>query len=216
MQPSRSSARAVREHMAKLGEDGLPPFPPPRPWPEISPEIAGGELWVFGYGSLMWHPGFPHQESCVSRLHGYNRDLCVWSWVYRGTLNAPGLVLGLDRGGSCIGVAYRVPDRHKRAAVAYLYRRELTTGIYRPLRKLVTLGDGRSVRALTFVVDRRQDQYAGRLPFDRVVGIVRSARGQRGRNAEYVLNTVRHLDELGIPCRRLERLARTIDTAVTR
>jgi cation transport protein ChaC len=190
--------------MQHLGDDGLPPYPPPRPWPQ-APALES-PLWVFGYGSLIWHPGFPWRESCVGRVYGHHRALCVWSWVYRGTVQLPGLVLGLDRGGSCTGVAYRVGDEHRDATVAYLLRRELTTEVYRPETRQVVLDDGRRVNALTFLVDRRRDQYAGCLPPEQVARVVARASGRRGRNTDYVRNTVAHLEELGIPCRRLRRV----------
>jgi len=195
---------------AQFAADGLPPYPPPRPWPPAPAHDFEGPLWVFGYGSLIWHPGFPFVESRTGRVHGHHRALCVWSWEYRGTVDAPGLVLGLDRGGSCTGVAFRVADAQREATVAYLLRRELPTEVYRPQRKAVQLADGRTVHALTFVVDRTQARYSGPLPQARVLAVVASARGQRGANAEYVCNTADHLAQLGIPCSRLRRLSQAL------
>lgn len=171
-------------------------------------------LWVFGYGSLVWHPGFPFEESCPAHVTGHHRALCVWSWEYRGTLQRPGLVLGLDRGGSCAGLAYHVAPAERGATIAYLLRRELTTPVYRPIWKHARLADGRSVRALTFAVNRRHGQYAGRPDFARLLEVVTTAAGRRGPNAEYVLSTAQHLRELGIPCQRLEQVARALDKVV--
>ncbi len=210
MKPSDALLRSVLAATEHLTEDGLPPYPPRRPWPELPAPMCRRPLWVFGYGSLIWHPGFPFSEAHIARVHGHHRALCVWSWEYRGTVDTPGLVLGLDHGGSCTGVAFRVPDAERDATVAYLLRRELTTEIYRPLRKPVVLIDGRRVSALTFVVDRSLEQYAGPMPFEELVAVVARARGRRGPNAEYVRNTVAHLEELGIPCRRLHRVAEAL------
>jgi cation transport protein ChaC len=213
VKPSAESLRSVLAAVEHLGDDGLPAYPPRRPWPCPQPGIADAPLWVFGYGSLIWHPGFPFEEARIARVHGHHRALCIWSWEYRGTTEVPGLVLGLDRGGSCTGVAFRVGEAEREATVAYLLRRELTTPIYRPVRKPALLDDGRRVRVLTFVVERGSEQYAGRPGDARTVQVVASARGRRGPNAEYVQSTVQHLDELGIPCRRLRRIARALPAA---
>lgn len=213
--PSATDLEAFLAAVEHLGDDGLPGYPPPRPWPVLEDGSGSGDvLWVFGYGSLIWHPGFPFEESCPAHVAGHHRALCVWSWEYRGTLERPGLVLGLDRGGSCAGLAYRVAPAERGATIAYLLRRELTTPIYRPLWKHARLADGRSVRALTFAVDRRHGQYAGRPDFARMLEVVTTAAGRRGANAEYVLSTAQHLRELGIPCQRLERVARALDEGV--
>jgi len=99
--------------------------------PGISAALAGrGDLWIFGYGSLMWDPGFHHAEARPALVHGYHRRFCVYSYSYRGTRARPGLVLGLDRGGACKGIAYRVPRRHAKATLAYLWKRELDGGVY--------------------------------------------------------------------------------------
>jgi cation transport protein ChaC len=167
------------------------------------------DFWVFGYGSLMWRPGFPHRDRVPARLAGAHRSLCVYSWVHRGSKARPGLVLGLDRGGSCRGVAFRVDGSARDEVIAYLRARELVTAVYhetwRPVR-LVAAGE-RTVSALTYVADRRHAQYAGRLPREALLAHVRDARGHSGDNARYVLNTVGHLRELGIADATLEWLA---------
>ena len=122
-----------------------------------------GDFWVFGYGSLIWRPGFAHVETSRARLHGFRRSLCVYSWVHRGTEQRPGLVLGLDRGGSCIGLAFRVPGELRDEVVAYLRERELVTNVYLERMLPVRLASGQSVAALCYVVDRRHAQYAGNI-----------------------------------------------------
>src|SRR4051794_23010766 len=124
------------------------------------------DLWVFGYGSLMWRPGFPHVERRHASLYGYHRSLCVLSHVHRGTPERPGLVLGLDRGGRCLGVAFRVAAREAEATVAYLRGREQVTAVYLERRLPIRLDDGRRVEALAYAVDRRHPQYAGALSED--------------------------------------------------
>jgi cation transport protein ChaC len=156
------------------------------------------EFWVFGYGSLMWNPGFPYVERQAALIHGYRRSLCIWSTAHRGTAEAPGLVMGLDRGGSCRGVAFKVSDEERDDALDYLRKRELITNVY--LEKVLPIGlsDGRRVKAVTYVVDRRHAQYAGSLPVEEAARIVRRSHGQSGPNDAYVLNTIDHLKQMGI------------------
>src|SRR5207247_784490 len=122
-----------------------------------------GDFWVFGYGSLMWRPGFAHVETERARLHGFRRSLCVYSWVHRGSRERPGLVLGLDRGGSCIGLAFRVPGDLRDEVVVYLRERELVTNVHLERLLTVRLANGAEVPALCYVVDRDHEQYAGTL-----------------------------------------------------
>lgn len=158
-----------------------------------------GDFWVFGYGSLMWRPGFEFIERRIASVHGYHRSLCIYSHVHRGTPEHPGLVLGLDRGGSCKGVAFRVSGAIRAATVAYLRERELVTSVYEEKWISVDLGDGRPrVPALCYVVDRRHAQYAGKLGRERSLQLVRQGVGGSGANPEYVLNTYAHLVELGL------------------
>lgn len=209
MKPSSRSLQRLRAALAHIGEDGLPDYPPPEPWPQLARDTAcvGGPLWVFGYGSLIWNPGFPFEESSVATVHGHHRSLCVWSWEYRGSVEVPGLVLGLDHGGSCAGIAFRVADSEREAAIAYLLRRELTTDTYRAVHRTVRLTSGEQVRALTFVVDRRDERYAGRTDFEATLDVITRARGGRGANLDYVTETAAHLEQLGIPCRKLSVIA---------
>jgi cation transport protein ChaC len=168
-----------------------------------------GDLWVFGYGSLMWNPGFAHVERLPARAFGWHRSLCIYSWVHRGTPETPGLVLGLDRGGSCKGIAYRVSGEHVCATRAYLREREQVTMVYREIMAPVHLVDGsaRSVKALTYVADRTQPQYAGRLPLAELERFVRQGIGKSGANPDYVIATVDHMRESGIPDPHLYELA---------
>ena len=164
---------------------------------------------MFGYGSLMWHPGFPHLEVRPGVLHGYHRHFCVYSHRYRGTPDCPGLVLGLDRGGSCRGLLYKVPAAEAGEAMDYLYEREMDTGVYTP-RWLEVRSPPGPVTAIAFVVDQAHHQYSGRLTAERTVELILQGAGQRGPCVDYLENTVRHLRALGLPDRSLERLLRDI------
>jgi cation transport protein ChaC len=166
-----------------------------------------GDFWVFGYGSLIWRPGFAYIEARRARLHGFRRSLCIYSWVHRGTEARPGLVLGLDRGGSCVGLAFRVSGELRTEVTAYLRERELVTNVYLERLLNVRLDNGETVKALSFVVDRSHGQYAGSLDIGEAVSVIRGAVGQSGRNEDYVFNTVQHLDTLGIRDHWLERVA---------
>jgi len=169
-----------------------------------------GDFWVFGYGSLIWRPGFAHTRTVRARIHGFRRALCVRSFVHRGTLERPGLVLGLDRGGSCIGLAFRVPGDLRDEVMAYLRERELVTHVYREKLLPISLPNGERAEAVSYVVDRRHGQYAGALHAEEAAAHVRGAVGQSGPNAEYVLNTVDHLKALGIRDHWLEDVARRL------
>lgn len=168
------------------------------------------DLWVFGYGSLMWRPDFPHAARREATLFGAHRSLCIYSHVHRGTPERPGLVLGLDRGGACRGVAFRIAGSDAAGVTAYLREREQTTAVYREVARPVRFADGGAATALCYVVERGHPQYAGVLALEEQHRLVRQGRGQSGPNVDYVLNTVRHLDELGIADARLKALARLL------
>jgi len=168
------------------------------------------EFWVFGYGSLMWNPGFPYVEKSVAHVFGYRRSLCVRSHVHRGTPERPGLVLGLDRGGSCRGIAFRVSGEDRPEVLDYLRERELVTHVYKERLLPVLLGDGRRVGAVAYVVDRGHLQYAGALEVAEAAEIVRLATGKSGPNHAYVVNTVAHLREMGIRDHWLEGVGRLV------
>lgn len=157
-----------------------------------------GDLWIFGYGSLMWRPGFDHLERQRALVRGRHRSLCVWSWHHRGSQTAPGLVMGLDRGGACVGIAYRVAGHLAAEVRAYLDARERVTPVYLATDVRLRLADGRQVSALTYTVDRANPQYAGRLDVATAVATVRSAVGHSGRNPDYVRETAAHLREIGV------------------
>ena len=176
------------------------------------------ELWVFGYGSLMWRPGFPYAARVHGLLKGAHRALCVISIFHRGTREQPGLVLGLDRGGACRGTVYRVTPGAEEETVAYLREREQVTDVYveayRPVRVLD--GSGIMVKALTYLVDRNHEQYAGVLSLEEQFRMVRGGKGQSGENVEYVLNAVRHLEKAGVHDAPLAALAARLRATVTR
>ena len=180
--------------------------PPPHPR-RLEPQMA--ELWVFGYGSLMWRPGFQFAEQAPARLMGAHRALCVYSVVHRGTEADPGLVLGLDKGGACTGIAFRVEPGVEDETVAYLRTREQVTDVYVERSRPITLLDGSNhkFRALCYLVDPKHPQYAGMLSLEQQLRIVRNGKGQAGGNIEYVLNTVRHLEKVGVHDPLLSALA---------
>lgn len=170
------------------------------------------DLWVFGYGSLMWRPGFAFAEQRAARLHGYHRSFCVYSHVHRGTPERPGLVFGLDAGGSCRGVAYRVEAAQAAKTQAYLREREQVTAVYVERTAPVVLVDAmQRVEALCFVVDRQHHQYAGRLDFDTQVDLITHGVGQSGENPDYLESTMRHLDEAGISDSELTKLWKAVE-----
>ncbi|KQX35832.1 gamma-glutamyl cyclotransferase [Devosia sp. Root436] len=163
--------------------------------------------WVFGYGSLIWNPGFAHVSAQQGLLRGAHRSLSIVSHHHRGTVERPGLVFGLTRGGSCRGMVFEVADADWKDVYAYLQDREQVTAVYRDVQRPVRLADGRTVSALAFLVDERHEQFAGQLSLDQQLAMVRSGVGLSGRNIDYVLNTARHLRELGIRDRQLMALA---------
>jgi cation transport protein ChaC len=178
------------------------------------PLDADGHLYVFAYGSLIWRPGFAHLGHEAATLRGYHRRFCLWSRLYRGTPEAPGLVLGLDRGGSCRGIAFRVAAGDAPEVLAYLDARENPNGMYVYERRLLPLRlhSGRAVRAIAYVADRRHPSYAR--PCEQgTVEAIRRGRGQTGTNRDYLLNTAEHLRAHGLRDARLERLARLVAEA---
>lgn len=166
-------------------------------------------LWVFGYGSLIWSPGFAAVERVAARLDGWHRSFCMHSMFYRGTAERPGLVLALDagEGASCAGIALKVADEGAGEVLGYLRERELPGSAYAEAFVPLALADGRMVEAVTYVIDRSHALYAGMLPLEDQARIIAGARGERGANAEYLFNTAAHLAELGLPDADLDCLA---------
>lgn len=179
---------------------------------DLPPNAPKGEIWIFGYGSLMWRPQFDHIDSQPALLRGYHRSLCLYSVQYRGTHETPGLVLGLDRGGSCRGRAFKVARGKAEEVIAYLHEREMVHRVYKPTWLPVTLPQG-SATAYAFVVDRAHQQYTGKLSDDEAVKLVLQGKGKGGDCLDYLQRTIRHLDELGIPDGPLHRIVRLAQDA---
>lgn len=179
----------------------IPGFRPPR-----------SGFWLFAYGSLMWRPDIPFAERRHAVLEGYHRALCIYSWVYRGTEQKPGLVFGLDRGGFTKGVAYRIRARDVRLVLQRVYEREMVTNVYTPRWLKCRLADGvhRSVETMAFVANLCNPQYAGNLSETEVLRLVRQGQGSAGPCTDYVTNTLKHLRALGIRDSQLERIARKL------
>jgi cation transport protein ChaC len=179
--------------------------------PQLEPELESfnADLWVFGYGSLMWRPGFEFIEQVPARLIGEHRALCVYSFDHRGTPEKPGLVLGLDRGGACRGIAFRVRGEQRQATIEYLRGREQTTHVYREVMRSVWLENAARdrVSALAYVVDRGHVQYAGRLTLAEQLHYVRQGHGRSGANRDYVLATVKAIEAQGCRDQQLHQLA---------
>ena len=158
------------------------------------------EFWVFGYGSLMWRPGFEYVESQQALLHGFHRSLCIYSHVHRGTPDRPGLVMGLDRGGACRGMAFRVEPGRWDETVSYLRAREQVTMVYleRTFKIALQSAPARRVTALTYIVDRHHHQYAGKLSHQEQLAYIRQGTGKSGPCDEYVISINDHILEMGM------------------
>jgi glutathione-specific gamma-glutamylcyclotransferase len=188
-------------------------FPPADPMPAKIAGLRGATqpVWIFAYGSLMWDLEFPRAEAEAALLHGYHRSFCLYSYDYRGTRARPGLTLGLDRGGSCRGIAFRLRPDALADTINLLWWREMTAPRVYDMRLVPIRTPGGSRRAFAFTVRRNHLDYAGRLPLDAAARIIASAEGRRGTCREYLLGTLRHLDELGIADRPLRRLAERVE-----
>lgn len=165
------------------------------------------DFWVFGYGSLMWNPGFFHDDAILGHIYGYHRSLCLYSIHHRGTTQNPGLILGLDRGGSCLGMGFHVPKEKAEETYHYLLEREQPTLTYHEKWLKLFLANGQCVKALAFVANRQHKQYAGLLTIEQMAEIIRNAHGVSGLNTDYVLNTVNLLRQKKIHDAPLERLS---------
>jgi cation transport protein ChaC len=161
-------------------------------------------FWIFGYGSLMWNPGFPHIDKQQAGIKNAHRSLCIYSWVHRGTEESPGLVLGLDNGGSCEGIAFKVAPEHQSETLQYLRERELVTNVYQEVIRTIEFKDGTQAEAVSYMVDCQHEQYAGRLSVEELIKQTSGAVGQSGDNESYVYSTVEHLRTMGICDEELE------------
>lgn len=166
---------------------------------------GSGDVWLFAYGSLIWNPLIHFVEKRVGAVKGYHRCFCLWSRTGRGTAAKPGLTLGLERGGSCHGVAYRIAEALAAHELEIVWRREMLTGAYAPRWLKLATAEG-PLHAIAFLINRTHNRYAGKLPEDKIIASIAEARGPLGACATYLFNTVAHLEELGIRDQRLIRL----------
>ncbi|MBC7803199.1 MAG: gamma-glutamylcyclotransferase [Candidatus Parcubacteria bacterium] len=173
--------------------------------------VPRGDLWVFGYGSLMWSPEFAHAERKLALVRGYHRALCILSNRLRGTPEKPGVVMGLCRGGSCWGMAFRIRAAHARHALDGLWQREMINNVYMPKFVPVSFKDTQRVQALAFVADTSHRQFIKELDLDGRAQLVAQGIGQRGHCVDYIRNTLNHMKELGMHDPHLSRI---LDTAV--
>lgn len=169
------------------------------------------ERWVFGYGSLMWRPGFPFAERRGATLHGRRRAFCIYSVHHRGSYERPGLVLGLAPGGACRGAGYRVAEADWPDVHAYLMEREQPTETYIEARRTLRLEDGRRVEALVFLSDVTHPQWAGALSLERQAELISGATGLSGRNEDYLRDLVEHLRDMGVRDAGMERLLALVE-----
>lgn len=167
------------------------------------------DVWVFGYGSLMWNPAFHYLERRPALLRGWHRSFCLWTPLGRGSPEYPGLVLGLDRGGSCCGMAYRIAADDREQELNLLWKREMIADGYRPRWARVRCREG-SVDAITWTINRDSERYAGKLPVETVARTLATAVGKLGPGRDYLENTVAHLDELGIAEKPLHAILETM------
>ncbi len=192
--------------------------PPPNPGPDAPLPAGDGPLWVFGYGSLIWNPGFPHVRRAVGSVAGYHRSFCMRSIHHRGTEAAPGLVLALEprTGAACSGIAFEVAPQEAAGTVTALRARELISSAYVEAEVSVQLAEGGRVTALTYVIDLAHPQYCGGLALEEQARIIAGAVGGRGPNRDYLVSTAAHLRELGLADPELDWLvARVHDMTAT-
>lgn len=169
-----------------------------------------GDLWLFGYGSLIWNPAFHFTERRKGRIHGWHRRFCLWTPLGRGSPDHPGLVLGLERGGACTGMAFRLASDQVACELDIVWRREMLSGAYKPRWVQVATADG-TVDAITFTIDPGNPRYAGRLAEDEIVRVVATAVGRLGPCTDYLFKTAEALAGLGLEDRTLQRLKRRVE-----
>ncbi|HXP12771.1 MAG TPA: gamma-glutamylcyclotransferase [Stellaceae bacterium] len=165
-----------------------------------------GDVWVFAYGSLIWNPMIHFTDKRVATVHGFHRRFCLWTHLGRGSAAAPGLILGLDYGGACRGVAYRIEESKAREELELLWRREMVTGSYAPRWVRMVTHEGGRGWSVAFVINHGHKRYAGLLPEERIVESIARAKGPLGPCAAYLFDTAAHLELLGINDPRLFRL----------
>ena len=168
-----------------------------------------GSVWLFGYGSLIWNPAIEYAEKRPATVHGLHRRFCLRTHLGRGSRERPGLVLALDRGGCCRGIAFRIPPEQAESELEIVWRREMITRAYRPAWLTAATPQG-PVKAIGFVINRRHERYTGALPEEAVAATIAGAAGFLGPCCDYLFNTVDHLAELGMPDAGLARLARRV------
>lgn len=167
------------------------------------------DLWLFGYGSLIWNPLIDFAERRLVRTRGWHRSFCLWTHGGRGSPERPGLVLGLERGGSCRGVAFRIEGKKLETELDIVWRREMVTAAYKPA--WVVLNDGEQrFRGVTFTINREHERYTGKIDQSRVVEALALAEGDIGSSRDYLFSTVEHLTTLGMADRRLQALSRLV------
>jgi len=174
--------------------------------PATDPPADPNDFWVFGYGSLMWRPGFAFVEKKPARLDGFSRDMCLTSIHYRGTQDKPGMVCGLSPGGACQGLAFKIAPVDVETVVAYLDERELISYIYIPRRRPIVLDGGRGAIARVYLPDATHAQFAGHWPDEKKARLIAQGVGSEGTSLDYLANIVAHLTELGIRDERMENL----------
>jgi cation transport protein ChaC len=190
-------------HRAAAGKEGKP----------ADNDSFWDPFWVFGYGSLMWDPGFAYVEARHARVFGYHRALCLLSVRNRGTPEKPGLVLSMDRGGSCHGIAFRIAPAEVERTRLYLWEREMVTAAYRPAVLNARLRGGNQAKALAFVAKPDHPQYYRAMSPEHAAVLVRQGCGACGAALDYLRNVIRHLDEMGIAEGPLHRVLKTAEAA---
>lgn len=197
---------AGRDDPARLEAEKLPAEALDHSLDEALAGRGAGPLWIFAYGSLMWNPGLAFVAKRIGTVYGYHRNFCQWSRINRGTPERPGLVLTLERGGSCRGLAFRLTGSTSREELKKLWRREMSLGSYHP-RWLDFHAAGERLPVLAFIVNRACSGYAGKLPMEAMVQSIATARGKYGSSAEYLFQTQAALESHGILDSRVKRLA---------
>jgi len=173
----------------------------------------GEDVWLFGYGSLMWNPAIHYLERKPARLHGYHRQFCLWTTLGRGSESHPGLMLALRPGGSCKGIVYRVAADQVNDELAIVWNREMVSGAYVPKVLDVKTENG-PIKAVVFVINHRHERYAGKLTNDTIVQAIAHAEGPIGLCRDYLYSTVEHMDDLGIADGAMHSLARQVRSVV--